>query len=123
MLPNRREINNDGFEATWSVSSFNSSGYYDMGVKFVDPANPYQQSMRSAKYGMLIIILVFVASLFVEFLTCRGINPIQYVVIGLSLVLFYSLLLAGSLVLFVLLCMVMFITADIENAGVITKTK
>lgn len=122
-MPNRREINNDGFEATWSVSSFNSSGYYDMGVKFVDPANPYQQSMRSAKYGMLIIILLFVASLFVEFLSRRGINPIQYVVIGLSLVLFYSLLVAGSLVLFVLLCMVMFITADIENARVITKTK
>ena len=52
--------------------------------------------MRSAKYGMLIIILVFVASLFVEFLTRKEINPIQYAVIGLSLVLFYSLLVAFS---------------------------
>ena len=67
-----------------------------MGVKFVDPANPYQQSMRSAKYGMLIIVLVFVAGLFVEFLTRKEINPIQYAVIGLSLVLFYSLLVAFS---------------------------
>ncbi len=96
MLPNTREVKDDGFNATWSVSSFNSSSYDDMGVKFVDPANPYQQSMRSAKYGMLIIILVFVAGLFVEFLTRKEIHPIQYAVIGLSLVLFYSLLVAFS---------------------------
>ena len=96
ILPNTREVKDDGFNATWSVSSLNSSKYDDMGVKFVDPANPYQQSMRSAKYGMLIIILVFVAGLFVEFLTRKEINPIQYAVIGLSLVLFYSLLVAFS---------------------------
>ena len=96
MLPNTREVKDDGFNATWSVSSFNSSSYDSMGVKFVDPANPYQQSMRSEKYGMLIIVLVFVAGLFVEFLTRKEINPIQYAVIGLSLVLFYSLLVAFS---------------------------
>ncbi len=96
ILPNHRDVTGDGFDAAWSVSSFNSSSYDDMGVKFVDPANPYQQSMRSAKYGMLIIVLVFVASLFVEFLTRKEINPIQYAVIGLSLVLFYSLLVAFS---------------------------
>ena len=96
MLPDTREVNEDGFKATWSVSSINSSSYDDMGVKFVDPADPYQQSMRSAKYGMLIIVLVFVAGLFVEFLTRKEINPIQYAVIGLSLVLFYSLLVAFS---------------------------
>ena len=96
MLPNTRKVKEDGFNATWSVSSFNSSSYDDMGVKFVDPANPYQQSMRSAKYGMLIIVLVFAAGLFVEFLTRKEINPIQYAVIGLSLVLFYSLLVAFS---------------------------
>ena len=96
LLPNTREVSGDGFNATWSVSSFNSSSWDDMGVKFVDPANPYQQSMRSAKYGMLIIVLVFAAGLFVEFLTRKEINPIQYAVIGLSLVLFYSLLVAFS---------------------------
>ena len=185
MLPNTREVKNDGFIATWSVSSFNSSSYDDMGVKFVDPANPYQQSMRSAKYGMLIIILVFVAGLFVEFLTRKEINPIQYAVIGLSLVLFYSLLvafsefitfgvayiiaalmttgalmfyfrailksrsayvlggfvavvyalnymllqmesyalLAGSVVLFLLLCVVMYLTANMNNNKELAKTE
>lgn len=185
MLPNTREVSDDGFSATWSVSSFNSSSYDDMGVKFVDPANPYQQSMRSAKYGMLIIVLVFVAGLFVEFLTRKEINPIQYAVIGLSLVLFYSLLvafsefmtfgvayiiaalmttgalmfyfrailksrsaytlggfvavvyalnymllqmetyalLAGSVVLFLLLCVVMYLTANMNNNKELTKTE
>ena len=156
-----------------------------MGVKFVDPANPYQQSMRSAKYGMLIIVLVFVAGLVVEFLTRKEINPIQYAVIGLSLVLFYSLLvafsefmifgiayiiaalmttgalmfyfrailksrsayvlggfvavvyalnymllqmetyalLAGSVVLFLLLCVVMYLTANINNNKELEKTE
>lgn len=97
VLPNTREVNKDGFNATWSVSEYSCPSNENMGgVKFVVPANPYQQSMRSAKYGVLIIILVFVASLFVEFLTRKEINPIQYAVIGLSLVLFYSLLVAFS---------------------------
>ena len=96
ILPSYREVSEKGFNATWSVSSFNSRHYDDMGVKFVQLADPYQQAMRSAKYGMLIIVLVFVAGLFVEFLTKKNINPIQYAVIGLSLVLFYSLLLAFS---------------------------
>lgn len=96
-LPNHREVSDDGFVAKWSVLDMNvDSTYETMCVKFVDPANPYQQSMRSAKYGMLIIVLVFVAGLFVEFFTRREINMVQYAVIGLSLVLFYSLLVAFS---------------------------
>lgn len=96
-LPEYREVRADGFDATWKVLDLNINyDYSTMGVKFVQLANPYQQAMRSAKYGMLIIALVFVAGLFVEFLTKKNINPIQYAVIGLSLVLFYSLLLAFS---------------------------
>lgn len=96
-LPNHREVSDDGFVAKWSVLDMNvDSTYETMCVKFVDPANPYQQSMRSAKYGMLIIVLVFVAGLFVEFFTRREINMVQYAVIGLSLALFYSLLVAFS---------------------------
>lgn len=96
-LPNHREVNNDGFEATWNVSDYNVTDHYsNIGVEFVEPANPYQQSMRSLKYGMLIIVLVFVAGLFVEFITKREINLVQYAIIGLSLVLFYSLLVSFS---------------------------
>ena len=96
LLPDCRNVQDDGFEAKWDVSSLNCSSSDAMGVRFVDPANPYQQSMRSAKYGILIIVLVFVAGLVVEFLTKKEINAVQYAVIGLSLVLFYSLLLSFS---------------------------
>jgi inner membrane protein len=96
-LPESREVGEAGFSATWRVLGINTnenSGY--MGVRFVDPVNSYQQSMRSAKYGIIIIIMVFIAGLLVELLTKRGIHPVQYAIIGVSLVLFYSLLLSFS---------------------------
>ncbi len=96
-LPEMREVREDGFDATWSVLSMNTNSDNDvMGVEFIQPANPYQQATRSAKYGMLIILLTFVASLFVEFLTRKEINVVQYGIVGLSLVLFYALLLSFS---------------------------
>lgn len=102
-LPNQRDVRADGFSATWNVLDINingdesyESGVRYMGVKFVDPADPYMQAMRSAKYGILIVLLVFVAGLFVEFITRKYIKEVQYAVIGLSLVLFYSLLLSFS---------------------------
>ena len=96
-LPQTHNISEAGFNAEWKVLRINTSGYYDkMGVRFVEPANPYQQSARSVKYGILIILLVFVAGLLVEFLTRKEIKSVQYAVIALSLVLFYSLLLSFS---------------------------
>lgn len=96
-LPLERSVTSDGFKASWSISEMNMPLYAaEVEVSLVDPANSYQKTMRSAKYGILIILLVFVASLFVEFLTHKEINIVQYIVIGLSLVLFYSMLLALS---------------------------
>lgn len=97
ILPDNRDVRKDGFNAEWKVLDINLNFSKEtMGVEFVEPAGPYQQSMRTAKYGILIILLVFVAGLYVEFLTKKEISLIQYIVIGLSLVLFYSLLLAFS---------------------------
>lgn len=95
-LPLSRDVNENGFTATWKVLKINqkSSGY--MGVDFIEVANQYQQAMRSVKYGMLIMCLVFVAGLLVEFVTQRQIHVVQYAIIGLSLTLFYSLLTAFS---------------------------
>ena len=56
----------------------------------------YQKTERSVKYAILIILLVFLAGLLVEFIWKKEINIIQYVVIGLSLVLFYALVLSFS---------------------------
>lgn len=96
-LPTKRTITDKGFTAEWSVLGINTSNAANsMAVTFLDPADPYLQAERSTKYGILIIIMVFVAGLLVEFITKKKIHIIQYAVIGLSLALFYALLLAFS---------------------------
>lgn len=97
-LPAERDVRDDGFTAGWIVSQINRGDPESstFGVRLIQPVTQYQQSSRSAKYAILIILLVFLAGLFVEFMTGREINVVQYIVIGLSLVLFYSLLLAFS---------------------------
>ena len=95
-LPLSRDVNEDGFTAKWKVLKINKKKSEYMGVDFIEVASQYQQAIRSVKYGMLIICLVFVAGLLVEFVTQRQIHVVQYAIIGLSLTLFYSLLTAFS---------------------------
>ena len=97
-LPIERTVDEDGFTATWSVSKINRGNAEEaaFGVRMLQAVTQYQQTTRSVKYGILIILLVFIAGMAVEFVTRKEINLIQYVVIGLSLVLFYALLLSFS---------------------------
>jgi inner membrane protein len=107
-LPAEREVQENGFTASWSVNHFNrkfpqewDNQHYDVfkdkfGVKFFIPADEYQQTMRSSKYGLLIIILTFVSFFLVEVFSGKAIHPIQYLLIGLALIIFYSLLLSLS---------------------------
>lgn len=96
-LPEKRAVTDSGFSAYWSVLGMNVSNRTDgMGVKFVNPSDPYLQSERTTKYGFLVIVLVFVATILVEFITRKEINIVQYAIVGLSLVLFYSLLISFS---------------------------
>lgn len=102
-------ISEKGFDANWSILSFNRSipemwidypgnSFEDssFGVNLIDPVNHYQQNMRSAKYAIMFIALTFVVFFFVETLTKRRIHPIQYLLVGFALILFYSLLLSIS---------------------------
>ncbi len=107
-LPSTREINDNGFTASWNVNEFNrtfpqdwNSSTYNIfddafGVRFVIPADEYQQTMRSSKYGILIVLLTFLSFFLVEVFSGKATHPIQYLLIGLALVIFYSLLLALS---------------------------
>lgn len=97
-LPTDRIVTETGFEAEWSVTNLNtfSSAPSDFGVELMVPAGQYQQTERAIKYSFLIILLVFVAIYLVEVVTRSRINIVQYVVTGLSLCLFYLLLLSVS---------------------------
>ena len=97
-LPSEREVTEEGFTARWSVSEINRGNPDDtsFGVNLLQGVTQYQKTMRSAKYGILVILLVFMAGLAVELVGKKRINIVQYLVIGLSLVLFYALVLSFS---------------------------
>ncbi len=67
-----------------------------MAVAFVDPVNPYVLSDRATKYDLLFIALTFVAVGLVEVLSGRRVHPVQYLLVGLALSLFFLLLLSLS---------------------------
>jgi inner membrane protein len=99
----------EGFDATWNILRYNRSipdtwednktdNFCDsvFGVNLVNTVDHYQQNMRSAKYAFMFIALTFVVFFFVEILTKKKIHPIQYLLVGIALILFYSLLLSIS---------------------------
>ena len=134
-LPKQREVNNEGFEATWQVLHFNRNypqswteqhyyidddNYQDnpykltdnyaanknlnkndigsskFGVNLLVTADHYQKSLRSSKYSILIIALSFLMFFLIEVTQKLRIHAFQYILIGLALMIFYTLLLSIS---------------------------
>jgi inner membrane protein len=67
-----------------------------MSVAFIDPVNPYVLSDRAVKYDLLFIALTFIAVGLIEVLSGRRVHPVQYLLVGLALSLFFLLLLSLS---------------------------
>ena len=67
-----------------------------MSVAFIDPVNPYVLSDRAIKYDLLFIVLTFIAVGLIEVLSGRRVHPVQYLLVGLALSLFFLLLLSLS---------------------------
>ena len=65
-------------------------------VAFIDPVNPYSLSDRATKYGLLFIGLTFVAVGMIELLRRQRVHPVQYLLVGCALSIFFLLLLALS---------------------------
>ena len=66
------------------------------GVNFIDPVNAYSLSDRALKYGLLFIALSFVAVGMVEVLRRLRVHPVQYLLVGSALSVFFLLLLSLS---------------------------
>ncbi len=64
------------------------------GVRLLLPLDEYQKTMRSAEYGLLCLVLTFVTIFFVEILGRRRTHPLQYLLVGFAVSLFYLLLLS-----------------------------
>jgi len=107
-LPDDRTIGQEGFHASWEVLNLNRSypqsfrgtvqGIYEsaFGVNLWVPTDDYQQTMRAAKYAPLFISLTFLLFFFTQLLNGLRIHPVQYVIVGLALCVFYTLLIALS---------------------------
>lgn len=107
-LPEDRKISDKGFTASWKVLHFNRpfaqqwvennqelSGA-DFGINLLIPVDQYQKSIRTSKYGVLVILLTFVALFLVEITQKIRIHPFQYILIGAALTIYYTLLLSFS---------------------------
>jgi inner membrane protein len=66
------------------------------GVTLVTPIDAYRETDRAIKYGVLFIGLTLAACLLFELATGTRPHPLQYGLIGLSLCVFYLLLLSFS---------------------------
>ncbi len=107
-LPANRDITQDGFTANWKVLNYNRDfpqswiddsfnvKSSDFGVTLVDMADHYQKNERSAKYGIMIILLVFLSFFLNEIITKQRIHPFQYILVGFAILIFYLLLLSFS---------------------------
>jgi len=107
--PGATEISENSFKSQWKVLHLNrnyaqagigdyiSSGDRNQfGVKLMLPVDEYNKIERSIKYCLMFIVITFIAFFFVEIINKRRIHPIQYLLVGIALCVFYVLLLAIS---------------------------
>ncbi|MCF6174259.1 MAG: cell envelope integrity protein CreD [Victivallaceae bacterium] len=107
-LPVDRKITDKGFSANWNILHLNRNfpqlwegRQYNVndssfGLQLLITANVYQKSIRIAKYALMFIVFTFSAFFFSEIINKRRVHPIQYLLIGLAVILFYVLLLSLS---------------------------
>ncbi|MDR0712673.1 MAG: cell envelope integrity protein CreD [Bacteroidales bacterium] len=107
-LPEQRNVTPQGFTAQWNVYNYNrnfpqmwTGNTYDIhgsqfGVHLIIPVDHYQKSERSVKYAIMFIALTFFVFFLVELISRKRIHPLQYLLVSIGLILFYTLLLSLS---------------------------
>lgn len=106
-LPSEREIADGRFSAEWNLNAVNRdypqvyTGEFGYSISqsavtasLLVPVDRYQKTERSVKYAVLVILLTFIGVLFAETILKHRIYVFQYLLVGLALILFYSLLLS-----------------------------
>ena len=115
-LPVSRTVSDKGFSASWKILAINrdfsqtvlkwnecghgpqcvNTSENAFGVTMKVPVLQYQQTTRSVKYAYLFILMTFAIVFFLEYRHLTPIHPVQYLLIGIALLLFYTLLLSFS---------------------------
>ncbi len=107
-LPDEHNITDTGFIAHWNILQLNRNypqkwidnefdlDHSEFGIKLLFPVDTYLKAMRSVKYSLLFITLTFLVFFFSEILNKKRIHFIHYMLVGIALIIFYSLLIALS---------------------------
>lgn len=105
-IPNDKKINSNGFNANWKILHFNRPfaqenfetlpklNKYAFAVDFITPVDEYQQNERASKYGFLVIGLTFLIFFLIQSISKISIHIFQYSMIGIALIMFYTLLIS-----------------------------
>lgn len=106
-LPSERKVKGDDFSAVWNLNSnnrdypqaFASNMAHEIAqsavmVNMLVPVDRYQKVERTLKYAFLVIIFTFITMLFCEIVAKTPMYIFQYILTGLALMMFYSLLLS-----------------------------
>jgi inner membrane protein len=107
-LPVERSVDGAGFAAEWrmahfgrgfppqwvdgpggSAPSFETLTRAACGVQLLQPVDAYRLVERAIKYALLILVLVFAVFFLFEVTAGVRVHPIQYLLVGAGLVLFY----------------------------------
>ncbi len=107
-LPATSDIRDKNFKAHWKILPLSRTypQYWKdngqdldkaaFGVKLIQPVDGYSKTDRSVKYALLFIALTFTFFFFLEILQKRMVHPLQYILVGMALTIFYTLLLSIS---------------------------
>jgi len=107
-LPVTSDITSNSFKAHWKVlpMSHTYPQYWKdntqdlekaaFGVRLIQPVDGYFKTNRSVKYAILFIALTFTFFFFLEILQKKQVHAMQYILVGLALTIFYTLLLSIS---------------------------
>lgn len=111
-LPAQRSVTPQGFSASWTIPSLGRDYPQTwiepwpkmheqveksrFGVEIAKPIDPYRMADRSVKYAVLFILATFGSLWLLEVMTGARVHPIQYLLLGAGLCLFFLLELSLS---------------------------
>ena len=106
-LPRTRQVNGQGFKAEWDIPGLATAAPQQathgltgaietLDVTLIQPSDPYKLSDRATKYGVLFVALTFGGFFVFEVMKQLPIHPVQYLLVGFALALFFLLLISFS---------------------------
>lgn len=95
-LPSKKNIDENGFTATWNIPFASADSYHCIGFELIESVDVYKKLYRAINYGFLFIIVPFITLFLFEMFAGMQLHSVQYLLSGAASVIFFLLLLALS---------------------------